>query len=441
MSFSENFPPIALMVWKHLLLGDPFRTRVSKRLSYLSNASWSAEIVFSHDKIKALKEEASSLFRDLPDTLQPDFFLAVLEWYRGPCVTVVKRMGEIVGVVYGWEMTFHGNPTGYVFIDDSLELAVASTHKNRDWVLKTAASSWLSCRRIGALRITLARDSSDIEAIREVAPAYSMQRFEELRELHPILSLPSSYDAFEKALGSRTRKHIRQYRSYSQNENQCYVRDMDISEFRTAVAGLSGKTKFSLPDDEVQRLFRMASQVNAEKRMLAGLRTQEGKWIAVVIGWKESGRAVLVDQFNDERRCAQDTGDEIHMKSISVSTLLRSRVIEQLIEEGFQSLWIYGATGGFLAKYTKRLQGVTIYLDRSTLLWRAVRAIARFARRHLRKEIGDKLEWINPPAGLPMSAMDLKSTTSTFAPAIHGTRAESADDMAGVGGRTRRSNH
>jgi len=441
MSFSEKPLSIALMVWKHLLLGDPFRRRVSKRRPYLSNAFWSAEIVFSPDKIRALKEEASSLFRDLPGTLQPDFFLATLEWYRGPCVTVVRRMGEIVGVIYGWEMRFQGSPSGYVFIDDSLELAVASTHKHRDSVLKIAASSWLSCRRIGAVRMTLARDSPDIGTIREVASAYSMQRFEELRELHPILPLPSSYEAFERTLGSRTRNDIRRYRKYSQNENQSYVGNMDISEFRTAVATLSGKSKYSLPDDEVQRLIRTASQMNADKRMLAGLRTQEGRWIAVVMGWKESGRGVLVEQFNDERRCAQSYSEETHMKSFSMSTLLRSCVIEQLIEEGFQTLWIYGATGGFLTRYTKRLEGVTIYLDRSTILWRAVRAIAKFARRHLRKEIGDKLEWINPPAGLAMSAMDLKSTTITFLPAVPGTCAESADDMAEVSGRTGGSNH
>jgi hypothetical protein len=401
MSFSEKPLSIALMVWKYLLQGDPFRTRVSEGRSYLSSTIWSTEIVFAPDKISALKEEASSLFRDLPDTLQPDFFLATLAWYRGPCVAVVRRMGEIVGVVYGWEITFQRIPTGYIFIDDSLELAVASTDKYRDSVLKIAVSSWLSCKRIAALRITLARGSSDIDAIREVASTYSMQHFEELRELHPILPLPSSYEAFEKTLGSRTRNDIRRYRKYSQNENQCYVGNMDVSEFRTAVATLSGKSKYNVPDDEVQRLFRMVSQMNAEKRMLAGLRTQEGRWIAVVMGWKELGRGVLVEQFNDERRCAQSHSEETHMKSFSMSTLLRSCVIDQLIEEGFQTLWIYGATGGFLTRYTKRLQGVTIYLDRSTILWRAVRAIARFAVQHLQKEIANKLEWINPPAGLP----------------------------------------
>jgi hypothetical protein len=317
-------------------------------------------------------------------------------------------MGEIVGVVYGWEMTFLRGPTGYVFIDDSLELAVASSQKHRTQVLKTAVSSWLNCRRIGALRITLAQDTPDIDAIREGASAYSVQRVEELRELHPILPLPSSYEAFEETLGSRTRKHIRQYRRYSQNDNQCYVRNMEISEFTTAVATLLEKTKFTFRDDEVQPLLRMASQLNAEKRMLAGLRTQEGEWIAAAMGWKEAGRGVLVEQFNDEKRCAQSDGEEVHMKSISISDLLRSFVIEQLIEEGFQTLWIYGATGGFLTRYTKRLPGVTIHLDRSTILWQAVRAVARFARRHLRKDIADKLAWINPPA-------NVLSSTSAFA--------------------------
>lgn len=387
-----------------MLLGDPFRTRASNRRSYPTNAFWSAQIVFSPDKISALKEEAAALFRDLPDTLQPDFFLAALEWYRRPCVAVVKRIGEIVGVVYGWEMTIRRVPTGYVFIDDSLELAVASSQKHRDSVLKTAVSSWLNSRRIAALRITLAQDTPDIDAIREGSSAYSVERFEELRNLHPILPLPSSYEAFESALGSRTRKHIRQYRRHSQNDNECYVRNMEISEFRTAVSTFSEKTRYTLPDNEVQRLFRMASQLNVEKRMLAGLRTQEGEWISVVMGWKEVGRGVLVDQFNDEKRCAQSDVEESHMKSISVSALLRSFVIEQLIEEGFQTLWIYGATGGFLTRYTKRLRGVTIYLDRSTILWRAVRAIARFARRHLRKEIADKLEWINPPRPVSFQA-------------------------------------
>ena len=403
MSSNEKPLSSAFMVWKHLRLGSPFRTQVSERRSDVSNASWSAEIVFSPGKIRALKEEAASLFRDLPGTLQPDFFLASLEWYRRPCVAVVKRMGEIVGVVYGWEMTIRRSPTGYVFIDDSLELAVASSQKHRDSVLKTAVSSWLNCRRIGGLRITLARDTPDIDAIREGSSAYPVQRFEELRDLHPILSLPSSYEAFERGLGSRTRKHIRQYRRYSQNDRQCYVKNVEISEFRTAVATLSERTKYPLRDDEVEPLLRMASQLNVEKRMLAGLRTQEGKWIAVVMGWKEAGRGVLVDQFNDEERCAHSDAEESHTKSISMSTLVRSFVIEQLIEEGFQTLWIYGATGGFLTKYTKRLRGVTIYLDRSTILWRVVRAFTRFARRHLRKEIADKLEWINPPANASSS--------------------------------------
>src|SRR5215475_4572018 len=86
MSSNEKPLSSAFMVWKHLRPGSPFRTRVSGRQSYLSNASWSAEIVFSPGKIRALKEEAASLFRDLPDTLQPDFFLASLARYRRPCV-------------------------------------------------------------------------------------------------------------------------------------------------------------------------------------------------------------------------------------------------------------------------------------------------------------------------------------------------------------------
>ena len=69
MSFSEKPLSIALMVWKYLLQGDPFRTRVSEGRSYLSSTIWSTEIVFAPDKISALKEEASSLFRDLPDSM------------------------------------------------------------------------------------------------------------------------------------------------------------------------------------------------------------------------------------------------------------------------------------------------------------------------------------------------------------------------------------
>ncbi len=384
-----------------MLLGESRAGRLFEPRLYALDASRSAEIIFAPEKIRALDKEARRLFRDLPDTLQPGFFLAALAPYRAPCVVVVRRMGEIAGIVYGWEMMFRGSPTGYVFVDESLELAVASTKEDRDWVLRTALSAWLSSKRIGALRITLARDSRDVDTVREIASAHDVHRFEEPRELHPILSLPSSYQDFEKALGPNTRKHIRQYRGYSQNSNQYYVQNMDVSEFRTAVAMLSDKTKFAASEEDVERILNMASEISAEKRMLAGLRTEGGKWIAAVMGWKELGRCVLVDQFNYDTKRSTNGDVQVHQKSNSVSTLLRSYLIEQLIQEGVHKLWIYGATGGFLNRYTTRLSGVTIYLDRPTLSWRTVRAVARLAGRHVRKELVEKLNWINPPTYLP----------------------------------------
>jgi len=402
MNFNDKALSSALvLVWKHLPLAEPLADRLLKRTLHFTDAFWSAEIVFSPTKIRALKEEGSSLFRDLPDTLQPGFFLATLERYRGPCIAVVKRLGEVVGVVYGWEMMLRGIPTGCLYVDESLELAVATTKEHRESVLRMALSAWLNSGRIGALRITLPRESRDVDTVREVASAYSVQRSEELRELHPILSLPPSYEDFEKTLGSNTRKHIRQYRGYSQNNNQHYVRNMDVCEFRTAVAMLSEKMKFAVTSEEVQRILDMASELSVEKRMLAGLRAEDGEWVAAVMGWKESGRGVLVDQFNDDMKRSNGDGIEVQLRSNSTSTLLRSFLIEQLIDEGFEALWVYGATGGFLTRYTQRLPGVTIYLDRPTLLWRTVRAIAELAKRRLPKKIANKLDWINPPKTPP----------------------------------------
>lgn len=64
------------MLWKNMLLGESRAGRLFEPRLYALDASRSAEIIFAPEKIRALDKEARRLFRDLPDTLQPGFFLA-----------------------------------------------------------------------------------------------------------------------------------------------------------------------------------------------------------------------------------------------------------------------------------------------------------------------------------------------------------------------------
>jgi hypothetical protein len=75
-------------------------------------------------------------------------------------------------------------------------------------------------------------------------------------------------------------------------------------------------------------------------RIMIGLRRSTGEWISLAGGWYAGDRAVLNMQLND-RACGRE----------SVSVVLRSYLIEQLIKRGIRELVFWAGTSPPLSYY------------------------------------------------------------------------------------------
>src|ERR1039458_8045862 len=125
--------------------------------------------------------------------------------------------------------------------------------------------------------------------------------------------------------------------------------------------------------------------VAASHRPLAiGLKHHDGEWVSVIGGWYEPRAAVLCFQRNNDRNFSLD----------SLSVVLRSYLIELLIQQGMEELVIWSDTGPPLSRYVSFVPTLCVRLDVRTYPWRAGRWLATTLGPRLPKRFADAAQWL-----------------------------------------------
>jgi hypothetical protein len=201
------------------------------------------------------------------------------------------------------------------------------------------------------------------------------------------LELPSSYDDFLNGLGTRTRRNFRYYRRRFETAGGCYDGQMPFERFCSAAWHLKGRSAIHADVNAIKRALRMLSAIS--EPVLVGLQTPTGEWLSVAGGWCEHGRATLLFQMNNDQDHHRD----------SISQVLRSYLIEDLIARGIHDLVFWAGTSAPLARYAHRIPATALYLDSRSPGWGLFRMLASSIASHLPKRWREFGHWIIPESG------------------------------------------
>jgi len=357
-----------------------------RQLSVLSRPL-TANIVSTAARIRDLEGFVSSLAPE-PGMLAPRFFLASLEpRFCRPCVVVVSQGRRIAGLLYGRERLVAGIPTGIVLGDDTLGAMVVARPDEAESVLQCAVETLLE--RKAALRFRL---SSDRLALFQAETSKANAEIHFYREEHHAhLELPRACDEFLANVGGHTRHNFCRYRRRSESAGNEFCPDLPFADFCAAAEQLFPKEAYARHEANFRQCLAMIEAMPS--RILVGLRRARGEWVSLAGGWYAGDRVVLNMQLND-RTCGRE----------SVSLVLRSYLIEQLINRGIRELVFWGGTSAPLSSYITHRKEYMTYVDSRSHPWRLLRRTCVTLAKLAPVTFGKWQKWESPEASGKLSA-------------------------------------
>jgi len=338
-----------------------------------------ASIVSTAAKIQDLTAFVRSLAPE-PGMLAPRFFLAsLMPRFCRPCVVVVSQGSRVAGLLYARERWVAGVPTGVVLGDDTLGTMVVARPEEIESVFQCAVETLL--KRKAALRFRVA---SDHLAILQAETAKANAEIHSYREeFHAHLELPATYEEFLAKFRSHTRHNFCRYRRRSESAGNEFCPDLTFTDFCAAAKTLFPKETYARHESNFRKCVAMIEAMPS--RILVGLRRSSGEWMSLAGGWCTGDRAVLNMQLND-RTYARE----------SVSLVLRSYLIEGLINRGIRELVFWAGTSAPLNSYIVPREEFMTYVDSRSHPWRLVRLTCVALAKLSPATFGKWLKWESP---------------------------------------------
>ncbi|MGH9599753.1 MAG: hypothetical protein ACRD27_07790 [Terracidiphilus sp.] len=292
-----------------------------------------------------------------PGMLAPRFFLAsLLSEPCRPCVVVVSEGTKIRGLVYCKEREVLGMATGIVLADETLGAMVAAPATETESVMRCAVQALLKNKT--ALRWRVASERFPLLQS-ESASAHADASFVPV-ERHAHLKLPPTYNEFLASVSRYTRHNLCRYRRRSELAGNEFCIDLTFADFCAAAECLLPKSAHALSKLGLQRSLAMTAEMPS--RLLIGLRRGSGEWMSLAGLWYTGDRALMALQMND---CS--------FARESVSLVLRSYLIEHLINRGIGELVFVDGVSTPLSLYVDQPEGFIAYIDSRSLPWLLVR--------------------------------------------------------------------
>jgi hypothetical protein len=355
---------------------DLLETDQSLPRAAADSGHWSATFVSSREKIAALAPLVRSIAPERP-ILDPSFYLASImpEWR--PCVVVVSRGQRVAGLLYLRERVVAGFGTHIVVGDDALSTMVVARLEDANFVIGCAVKA-------------LIKDKAALRLMVDPAKVPLLKQFESLTEVHftradrhAHLELPPTFDDFLTKLGARTRRNLRNFRRKSEQEGNEFVSELPYDNFCAAARRLVPKADFSENSTNFERCLAMIGAMPS--RITIALRSRNGDLISVAGGFHDGRRAIVVMQLNDRA-----------FVRASLSLVLRSYLIENLIERGSQELVFWAGSSAPLSAYCVSPELWIAHIDSRAMRWRIAREAAAIAGRLAPRASRRWIKWVVP---------------------------------------------
>ena len=343
-------------------------------------------------EIQHLTDGAMRLMRQYEPMLDPEFFIASVGNGWRPRVVAVYCAGDLAGILYTKERVISGFATGVAYGDGSLGGVLLADRRHETNVFRTAIETLLASPGIRGIRLRLIQEGGEIKAVERLRDSKNISlrlspleyNSSRLWKYHAHLQLASTYEQFLGRLGSTTRHNFRYYRKRCEASGYRFVDSLTRAELRSAAFGILPNAKFhSALRVGLGQCMNMVA--TAREPLAVGLKDQKGNWVSVIGGWYGPGAAVLCFQCNNIHDLARD----------SISTVLRSYLIEMLIQEGFGELVIWADTGPPLSRYATYVPTVSVNLDVSSYAWRMARTFFSKIGPHLPEKWANAAQWVS----------------------------------------------
>ncbi len=302
-----------------------------------------------------------------PGMLSPRFFLATVSSFGWrPLLIVVREGPRVAGLLYCKERVVAGIGIRMAFANDDLGTMIVARPEDRQAVMVCGATALL--RRMVALRFVVPPAYLPVLKSIPTCADFSFYRAQH----HAHLELPANFEHFLLRLGPRTRRNFRYYRRKSEQAGNEFVPVLARPDFFSAAERLLPNAAYATAaSKEMQARYRAMIEA-MPLPILAGLRRPNGEWISLAGGWSVGQRAFLVMQLND-RGCERE----------SVSIVLRSYLIETLINSGCRELVFWGGSSAPLNVYATYPEAFMVSLNAPSLplrigkrAWAMTRTIA-----------------------------------------------------------------
>lgn len=342
-----------------------------------------AESVCRANDVLNLADDAQRLAGDGLGMLLPKFFLATIpreQW--APRVVVVRRARAAIGIVYAMERKLAGIRTGMIFGDARFGAIVSCRPEDWHTVWRTALTYLLSRKTTLGVRLAISFSEYEDyagESIAGAAGAGASYRREHLS--NAILPLTSTYESFLDGRGPRTRRNFRYYRRQFEKQGHVYEETLTAAEFRTAAFELTENSSMRETRKNIE--FCTGLCLAADRPILAGLRTNCGKWLSVLGGWWNHGQPTVYLQQNRSREYRAD----------SLSVVLRGYLLESLIGQGSSNVVFVHGVSGPLEQCSQRIPTICLYLDKPNL-WFSLASALGVAARIMPRTLARHGDWI-----------------------------------------------
>jgi hypothetical protein len=150
------------------------------------------------------------------------------------------------------------------------------------------------------------------------------------RDVALYLPLKSTFDDTLARIGQKTRANLRYYRRRTEATFGCkWVPHVTMTEKQF----VDFNRRCSFPVGDTVARERYAGMKTHKRPFLSGLCAEDGQWLALVMGWYRHNAVEVEWQMNRS-----------DLPEYSLSTVLRSFLIEYAIQQGFERLYIEGGT-------------------------------------------------------------------------------------------------
>lgn len=193
-----------------------------------------------------------------------------------------------------------------------------------------AAAALLEC---GAHIAIVAYDAANCSATTppQFAAGEAVDWAERTRTTSARLPLRSTFDETLAQMSKSTRTNLRYYRRRLVREQPVeFVSDARGQLTPETLRMLNGNSRYPIENEEFERRVAACSLPGG---FLLGLRTAAGEWLSLMGGWRQNDTTVLHFQCNAGAR-----------ERDSLSTVMRSFLIEHEVERGAREIVFYGGT-------------------------------------------------------------------------------------------------